>query len=669
MNKSLLLTAGLVIAFPFKVLASEAQVRDYDWVTAGAVSGSLRVEVAANGSREAAFEFNDRGRGPQLQELSQVDDAGMLVSLDVRGHSYMGAPVAERFNADGSSVTWSSTLENGQAAVGAYYWPSDGTPEQIALLARALLSSESSSLPLYPAGQASIARVAEYANDDNQKVSAELFAISGLGLTPEYVWLDSSHELFALTLGWMGLAPSGQAALLPAMEAVQNQVEADRSLQIAKSLSVELPEKWLLRNVHVVDVAGGASEPGRMVAVRDGRIAGIWLDSDVIVEMELAGYQIIDGKGGFLIPGLWDMHTHLSLEDGLLQIAAGVTTVRDLGNDQQRLTEIRNTFDSGAAIGPHVYRAGFIDKKSPFSAPTGKLAESLDDALAMIEEYAAAGYSQIKIYSSIEPDWVAPMAKAIHAHGMRLSGHIPSGMTAEQAVLQGFDEIQHINMLFLNFLAGPDDDTRTPLRFKLVAEKGGDLDLESPAVKAFIRLLADRGIEVDPTVAIFDNMFRHRSGEISPSYAAVADHMPPAVRRALLAGEMDINDENAQRYARSAQALLDMIFQLYQAGVPLVAGTDALAGFTLHRELELYQQAGVPSAAVLRIATMDSAKVVGAEEHSGSISVGKSADLVLLRNDPLQDISAVRHPLMVFKGAYRYDPDTLYEAVGIKPFN
>lgn len=673
MNKCLLLTASLAIALPLNVSGAEAQTRSYDWVTAGNVSGSLRVEVAADGSREAEFEFNDRGRGPQLQEHSQVNGAGLLVALEVRGHAYMGAPVAERFNVDGSSATWSSTLENGQAAVsdnaGAYYWPSDGTPEQTALLARALLNSESSSLPLYPAGQASISRVAEHVIVGAQESTAVLYAITGLGLTPDYIWLDQSRELLALTYGWMGLAPVGQAAILPALQAIQDKAESARSLHLAKELAEELPEKWLLRNVHVVDVEAGASEPGRMVAIHNGQIAGIWLDSDVIVEMKLADYEIIDAKGAFLIPGLWDMHTHLSLDDGLLQIAAGVTTVRDLANDETRLTEIRHAFDSGEAIGPNSYRAGFIDKKSPYSAPTGKLANTLDDALAMIEDYAAAGYSQIKIYSSIEPEWVAPMAKAIHAHDMRLSGHIPSYMTAEQAVLDGFDEIQHINMLFLNFLAGPDDDTRTPLRFKLVAEEAGDLDLDSEEVTAFIKLLADKGIEVDPTVAIFDSMFRHRSGEIDPSYAAVAEHMPPAVRRSMLAGAMDINDENAERYAHSAQALLNMIFRLYQAGVPLVAGTDALAGFTLHRELELYQQAGIPTAEVLRIATLDSAKVVGAEEHAGSIHMGKDADMVLLRDDPLQDISAVRHPLMVFKGKYRYDPNALYQAVGIKPFN
>jgi imidazolonepropionase-like amidohydrolase len=251
---------------------------------------------------------------------------------------------------------------------------------------------------------------------------------------------------------------------------------------------------------------------------------------------------------------------------------------------------------------------------------------------------------------------------------MRLSGHIPSYMTARQAVLDGFDEIQHINMLFLNFLAGPEDDTRTPLRFSLVAEKAAGLDLGAPEVADFIALLKDKGVVVDPTVTIFDSMFRHRSGELDPSYAMIADHMPPAVRRGMLAGEMDINDGNAATYARSAEALLNLIGRLHAAGVPLVAGTDAMPGFTLHRELELYHLAGIRPADVLRIATLGSARVAGDEGNSGSITEGKRADFVLLAGNPLEDISAVRRPLAVFKGDRWYDPAALHEAVGISPF-
>jgi imidazolonepropionase-like amidohydrolase len=378
--------------------------------------------------------------------------------------------------------------------------------------------------------------------------------------------------------------------------------------------------------------------------------------------------RIIDGQGLSLIPGLWDMHTHLSLEDGLLQIAAGVTSARDLANDPDRLKSTRQSFDSGEVVGPRSFAAGFIDKKSPYSAPTGRLAETLDDALLMVREYADMGYPQIKIYSSIDPEWVKPIAHEVHRHDMRLSGHIPSYMTAEQAIRDGYDEIQHINMLFLNFLAGPEDDTRTPVRFTLVAEKAGDMDLNASSVGEFITLLKEKGVVVDPTVTIFDGMFRHRSGELNPSYAMIADHMPPSVRRGMLAGRMDINDSNAPRYARSADALLEMIAKLHQQGITLVAGTDAMPGFTLHRELELYHRAGISTTDVLKIATLDSARVAGVADRTGSISEGKQADFVLLAGNPLQDINAIRKPVAVFKGDRWFDPALLYEAIGITPF-
>jgi imidazolonepropionase-like amidohydrolase len=192
------------------------------------------------------------------------------------------------------------------------------------------------------------------------------------------------------------------------------------------------------------------------------------------------------------------------------------------------------------------------------------------------------------------------------------------------------------------------------------------MDLDAPQVRDFIALLKERGVVVDPTVAIFDSMFRHRSGELDPSYAMIADHMPPAVRRSMLGGEMDIDEGNAATYARSADALLGMIAAC--RGVPLVAGTYAMPGFTLHRELELYHAAGIGNAEVLRIATLGAAEVAGAAAESGSISEGKRADFVLLAGNPLEDISTVRRPVAVFKGDRWYDPAKLYEAVGIRPF-
>lgn len=666
--KTFILAAGLALVACSAAWAGET--RRYDWLTAGEVSGSHLLTVRDDGTRESEFAFNDRGRGPKIREAIGTGPDGMLVSLEVSGHSYMGAPADETFTLSDGVARWRSTLESGESTAGGYYVANDGSPEQLAHLARALLASESGTLELLPAGRASITRLAESnVPRDGGEQTVALYAIGGLGLTPQYLWLDENRELFALALGWMGLTPEGMKAVLPGLQVIQDAEEKNYHRALAQALTRPLPPNWMIRNVSVLDVENGAVIPDRLVGVKDGRIIKVVEDRgiDWPVYGDLQP-RIIDGQGLVLIPGLWDMHTHLSLEDGLLQIAAGVTGVRDLGNEPGRLAEIRTAFDSGEVIGPRSTAAGFIDRKSPFSAPTGRLAEDLDGALAMVREYAAQDYPQIKIYSSIDPSWVKPLAAEVHANGMRLSGHVPSAMTARQAVLDGFDEIQHINMLFLNFLAGPEDDTRTPLRFTLVADRAGSLDLDSEAVADFIGLLKRRGTVVDPTVTIFDSMFRHRSGELDPSYAMIADHMPPSVRRGMLAGEMAIDDDNAERYARSADALLGMIGKLHEAGVPLVAGTDAMAGFTLHRELELYHRAGIGNAEVLRIATLESARIAGRGDRSGSISVGKQADFVLLAANPLDDISAVRRPVAVFRGDRWYDPARLYEAVGIKPF-
>jgi imidazolonepropionase-like amidohydrolase len=223
-------------------------------------------------------------------------------------------------------------------------------------------------------------------------------------------------------------------------------------------------------------------------------------------------------------------------------------------------------------------------------------------------------------------------------------------------------------MVFLNFLATPEDDTRTPLRFTLVAEEAGSLDLESTAVREFITLLRERGTVVDPTVTIFDSMFRHRSGSLNPSYAMIAEHLPPAVRRGLLSSSLDITADNAARYAASADALLAMIAALHRAGVTLVAGTDALTGFTLHRELELYGRAGIPTADVLRLATIGAARVVGVETELGRIAPGYRAEMVLLDGDPLADLSALRRVSLTLRGNRYYRAAELHKAIGVRPF-
>jgi len=163
-------------------------------------------------------------------------------------------------------------------------------------------------------------------------------------------------------------------------------------------------------------------------------------------------------------------------------------------------------------------------------------------------------------------------------------------------------------------------------------------------------------------------MYASRAGEFQPPFAMVADHMPIAIQRALKAGVLDITASNEKQYAAAMPAMLRLIGKLHEAGIPLVAGTDDIAGFTLHREMELYVKAGIPAPRVLQIATIDAIRLLEADQELGSVTRGKLADLVMVQGDPSANISDIRKVRLVMKGGAIYDPSALYQAVGVKPF-
>jgi imidazolonepropionase-like amidohydrolase len=253
-----------------------------------------------------------------------------------------------------------------------------------------------------------------------------------------------------------------------------------------------------------------------------------------------------------------------------------------------------------------------------------------------------------------------------HKNGMRISGHIPAFMTAEQVVRMGFDEIQHANMLFLNFLADRVQDTRTPARFTAVAQHGAEVDPASERVQAFLRLLKERGVVLDPTVAIFESMFAGRPGATDPAYTAIAHRLPPQLRRGLLGGGLPVPEGMDQRYRDAHRMMLRMVKAAYDAGIPIVAGTDGFAGFTLHRELELYAEAGIPAPRVLQLATLGAARVAKRDADLGSIAPGKLADVILVDGGPAAKISDIRRVVTVVKDGTVYDPAALYQAIGVR---
>lgn len=664
MHRKLLPALLLALALPLHAADSPKETR-YIIDFGGNKAGTAVTRTVGPREWRYSFEYNDRGRGPKIEEHAVVDERGVPLLLEITGIDYWKNPVDERFELKSGKVSWHNASESKDgldAARPSFYLTMNGTPQETELLAKALLAAPGNSLSLLPTGEAKIAKVGSTVAEVGGKTrKVDLYELSGLGFSPAYFWLDEDRNYFATDGGWMKVVQEGWESSLPKLKEVQDAWEKKLEKERAARLSRRPQGALAFKNARLFDPESGKSTPGTTVVISGNRIQAVGPDGQVSIPQ---GAEVIDAAGKTLMPGLWDMHAHVSPLDGLFNLASGVTTVRDLANDTDFLLDIRKRIEAGEILGTRIIMAGFIDGPGPYAGPTKVLVDTPEEALAAVDNYAKLGYEQIKMYSSLDPKLVPAIIERAHAKGMRVSGHIPNGLTAEQAVRAGFDEIQHVNFLFLNFFDGV--DTRTPQRFHAVGEQGPDLDLRSERVQAFLDLLQEKGTVSDPTLVAFEGMFTDRAGQVSRTFAAAADRLPPQVQRGLVAAGMAPKGKE-DRYARAFQSMEAMVRALHDKGIPFVAGTDNLAGFSLVRELELYVESGIPAVDALRAATLVPARVMKREKELGTVAPGKLADVILVDGDPTADIRTIRRVVLTVKDGTVYDPAKLWAEVGVKP--
>lgn len=630
----------------------------------GNLAGTQTVKMEPDGKVRVEYSYNDRGRGDHIIATWRINAAGVPIEYEGQGNDYMKAAVEERFETKDGRASWKNRSEQGEQtfAGDAFYLPLSAPPEFTGVLARALLKAPNHKLALLPAGEASIERGAKVSLKSGKDELTE-YRITGLGFSPQSVWLDRGGNTAASVSSWFSVV-SVDPEMVGRLRAVQEKTDAAWSEKMARAIAHRPGGDLVIRNVRLFDPRDLSVTSNTSVVVRADRIVRVGSDEDI---KPPSNAEVIDGQGRFLMPGLWDNHQHFTDNDGALDLANGVTSARDMANDTDSFLQRIKRFDDGTELGPRVLKAGIIDGTGELAGPTKMRVDTAEQAIRDVDWYADHGYAQMKIYSSIKPELVPVIADHAHVRGMRVSGHVPAFMSARQFIENGADEIQHLNFVVLNFLFPEVKETRNRDRFIKVAERAREFTPDKPEVRDFIDFLKKHHTVLDPTMNAFEALFCGDPTAVTPGLEQTIPRFPAQVRRSIRSGALEVPPDRAAEYKEAFPAMLRLLKAIHDAGVTIIPGTDSLAGYSLHHELELYVQAGIKPAEVLRMATLTSATVMGVDKDRGIIAAGKLADMILIDGDPLNNIRDLDKITTVIKGGNVYDPAAIEKALGIIP--
>ena len=599
----------------------------------------------------ASFDYTERGSHVPLTAVLRMKPDFTPLQFEAKGKSYrpFSVDAAVQIDADGKIATVREGGKTRRAPLPARFFTISGYAPfsaQMMLLRYWARHGKPARLAQLPAEAPGTEAEIEVTGEDSFAIDGKTIRLTRYSLGNivwglETIWLDERGEIaggvsYAGGLPLEALRPAYQSAF-PRL--IRSAI-ADR-MKESSALNGEIrpiaQDDFAITGVTLIDGTGAPPVHDAAVVVRNGRIAAVGPRSQVIIAKDV---KVIDGHGATLLPGLWEMHAHFAqVEWGPAYLAAGVTSARDCGGEFEFITAVRDSIESGKGLGPRLVLAGLVDRSG-----TGTFgvnwADTPEQGRAQVARYKAAGFAQMKIYSRIQPDVLATVAAEAHKQGMTVTGHVPDGMTAIQAVEAGMDQINHFGPVYQEIRRAGESRERV------------------------IQFFKDHHTVVDPTMAWGELLSRPMNVDIAtfePGFAKAPYTLTSVI------GTAGSAPTNAPQGARSSSQY-EVLRALYAAGIPIVAGTDkALPGHSLHRELELYVQAGLTPMQVIQIATGGAAKVMGMDRDTGTVEVGKRADMILVDGDPLARFSDLRKVARVITNGRVYDPARLWKSVGFQP--
>lgn len=607
-----------------------------------------------------------RGWITETDQVVKLGADGSPVMVEVRGITPNG-DAAERFVVEGDKAIWKSVADQGEV-VGkqGYYLTANGISLADQLLVDRLVAAGTDGVDLLPSGKATMSIGPELTFQGPEgPATVRLAAIRGILATPVWTWLDANNRFFG-TVGWISFLPAGfeSKANTAAMRVAQEKATAAETRAIAQRFqSAEATAPILFDRVQLFDADAGEFRAQQAVLAVDGRITAVGPAGSITAP---DGARVVDGAGKTLVPGLWDAHLHIGDDwDVLANMATGITSFRSPGTTLDRATDATRRRASGELLMGEPFIQAIIDRKDPLAAQGSLTVSSEAETLAAVRKVKEAGLWGVKFYTSMTPAWIAPGAAEAHRLGMHVSGHVPATMRPLDAVRAGYDEVTHLNFIMMQVMPQDVvDKANTAARFEGPAKFAKDVDLGAPAMRDFVAELKQRGTYVDPTLVIFETSFLSEGGTPIPAYAPYMSIISPVVDRMFKSGGYPlVHGYTRADYASSYRKMVELVGVLHEAGVPIVAGTDG-SGIEIVRELELYETAGLSKAEALQSATIVPARLVGAATRTGSIAVGKEADLVLVDGDVSKNLGALRHVVAVVSDGTVMDGDALRRAAG-----
>jgi imidazolonepropionase-like amidohydrolase len=624
--------------------------------TVGEETYSLSSNADGTRTLTTTFDYTDRGtRRTTTATLTTSADERPL-ALEVKGPNNTATTVAVRGAAASMEIRGEPVAMATPRASAAIAGP---TPFalQLMMMRAWRARGEPRQLPVLGVGRGAepleIVRAGRDAIDvAGHRTVLDRYTVNHLMFGREIVWTTSDGELaaamtFAGGLPMEAIRKELEPAFADLYRAGVAQQIADLT-QIGREIQPLRSGAFAIAGATLIDGVSQSPTPDAVVIVQGDRIAAAGPRATTPIPRDM---WVVDGRGRTVLAGLWEMHTHASgVEFGPAHLAAGITTARDLGGEMDFLVAVRDAVEKRGAIGPRLLLAGLVDAGGAraFGHVT---AETLDEGRAVVARYHAAGFQQIKLYTYLTPDVVGAIAAEAHRLGMTVTGHVPQALTTMAGVEAGMDQINHLNYV-----------TRT-LRAP-GAEPDAALDLQSDAAKRAIRFLLDHHTVVDPTASWGEMASHSREVDVATFEPGILG--APAVLDAKFRGMQSATSADAMR-ARLAQTLA-VIGALHRAGVPIVPGSDTgLVGSGLHREIELYVQAGMTPLEAIRSATIVSARAMGLDRDVGTVEAGKRADLILVDGDPLADVRVLRRVTRVVANGRLYDAAVLWRSVGFRP--